>query len=242
MIKVINLKRSTSRKEQFIKNNPNVNYSFHEGVDGSTLSKKFLAESGLFDGRLPYTKGAFGCALSHLSLWEEAINTNRAITVIEDDVILRADFEPEHNKMIDSIGGGWDIVLWGWNFDHVLSVNVMPDISPVIMIFNQQQLRNSVPNFYNSKSSSTLMSLDKCFGIPAYTISAQGAVKFKEQCFPLLPFEIEFPLMSYQMQNNGIDIAMNSLYPSLNAYACFPPLAITKNERNSSTIQNSIYF
>lgn len=242
MIKVISLKRSTSRKEQFIKNNPNINYSFFEGVDGSTLSKKFLAESGLFDGNLPYTKGAFGCALSHLSLWEEAINTNHAITVIEDDVILRADFESEHNKMIDSIGGDWDIVLWGWNFDHVLSVNVMPDISPVIMIFNQQQLRNSVPNFYNSKSSSTLMSLDKCFGIPAYTISAQGAVKFKEHCFPLLPFEIEFPLMSHQMQNNGIDIAMNSLYSSLKAYACFPPLAITKNERNSSTIQNSIYF
>jgi len=242
MIKVINLKRSTSRKEQFIKNNPNINYSFFEGVDGSTLSKKFLAGSELFDQNLAYTKGAYGAALSHLSLWEEAINTNHAITVIEDDVILRADFESEHNKMIDSISGDWDIVLWGWNFDHILSVNVMPDISPVIMIFNQQQLRNSVPNFYNSKSSSSLLSLDKCFGIPAYTISAKGAGKFKEYCFPLLPFEIEFPLMTNKMQNNGIDIAMNSLYPSLNAYACFPPLAITKNEHNSSTIQNNIYF
>ena len=242
MIKVINLKRSTSRKEQFIKNNPNISYSFFEGIDGSTLSKKFLAESELFDQNLVYTKGAYGAALSHLSLWEEAINTNRAITVIEDDVILRADFESEHNKIIDSIGEDWDIVLWGWNFDHILSVNVMPDISPVIMIFNQQQLRNSVPNFYVSKSSSTLMLLDKCFGIPAYTISAKGAGKFKKNCFPLLPFEIEFPLMSHKMQNNGVDIAMNNLYPSLNAYACFPPLAITKNEHNTSTIQNNIYF
>lgn len=242
MIKVINLKRSTSRKKQFIANNPNIKYSFFEGIDGSTLSKKFLAESKLFDQNLPYTKGAYGAALSHLHLWEEAINTNCAITVIEDDVILRADFESRSDKLIDSITSDWDIILWGWNFDHVLSVNVMPNISSVIMIFNQQQLRDSVHNFYNSNSASTLMPLDKCFGIPAYTISANGARKFKEYCFPLFPFEIEFPLMSHRMQNNGIDISMNSLYPSLNAYACFPPLAITKNEHNTSTIQNNIYF
>jgi glycosyl transferase family 25 len=242
MIRVINLKRSTSRKEQFIKNNSNVNYSFFEGVDGSTLSKKFLADSGLFDRNLPYTKGAYGCALSHLSLWEEAIKMNSNITVVEDDVILRADFESEHNKVIDSIASDWDIVLWGWNFDHILSVNVMPDISPVIMIFNQQQLRNSVSNFCNSTSSSTLMPLDKCFGTPAYTISPKGAEKFKGQCFPLIPLEVEFPLMEHAMLNNGIDIAMNNLYSSVNAYACFPPLAITKNEHGTSTIQNNIYF
>jgi GR25 family glycosyltransferase involved in LPS biosynthesis len=242
MIRVINLKRSIFRKEQFIKNNPNINYTFFEAIDGSLLSKSFLAESALFDESLPYTKGAYGCALSHLSLWEEAINTNLAITVIEDDVILRADFESEHNRIINSIKDDWDCILWGWNFDHILSVNVMPNISPVVMIFNQHQLRNSVQNFFSSNYSPILMPLDKCFGIPAYSISSKGARIFKEQCFPLRPFEIEFPLMQHKMPNNGIDIAMNSLYPCLNAYACFPPLAITKNEHSTSTIQNNIYF
>jgi hypothetical protein len=86
------------------------------------------------------------------------------------------------------------------------------------------------------------MPLDKCFGIPAYTISPKGAEKFKGQCFPLVPLEVEFPLMDHAMLNNGIDIAMNNLYSSVNAYACFPPLAITKNEHSTSTIQNNIYF
>lgn len=242
MIKVISLKRSSARKKIFIENNPNINFTFFDAVDGAKLSQQFLNNSGLFVGPLHYTKGAYGCALSHLAIWEESINTKKIITVLEDDAILRHDFDQQHQKMIDSLKNDWDIILWGWNFDHILSVNIMSNISPVIMLFNQQQLQNSISEFQKSTIENRLMPLDKCFGIPAYSISPNGAKKFKDECFPLFPFEIEFPLMNHKMVNNGIDIAMNHLYLTSKSYACFPPLAVTKNEHASSTVQNAIYF
>ena len=239
---VISLKRSKERRSIFLRENSHVDFTFFDAIDGSSLSKSIIHDPNLFSLNLRYTKGAYGCALSHLSLWEFAIQENHVVTIIEDDVILRVDFEHQKNKLIESLDFDWDIVLWGWNFDHVLSLNLIPNISPVMILFNQDQLRSSTDSFKIEMHEPILYPLDKTFGIPAYSISPKGAKLFKSSCFPLIPFEIQFPLMDRKIHNNGIDIAMNMVYQNSASLVSFPPLAITKNIHEISTVQNNIFF
>ena len=71
----------------------------------------------------------------------------------------------------------------------------------------------------------------RAFGAPRYSISPRGAQALKSACFPIRETEIYFPGIDRRIPNVGIDVGMNQTYPSMKAYAAFPPLVITKNER-----------
>jgi len=214
-IQVISLQRSLQRKKDFIKNNFGLDYEFFAAVDGKSLKNDELNNNRHFVNPLPFPSlGAYGVALSHLKLWNKAIQNNKSVTIAEDDAIFRFDFK-EKSSRINSMGG----------------------ISPSVMVFSQEQLRNNIDNFKSNNSEVYPFKLDKCFGIPAYTISPKGAEIFKAQCFPMKNFELFFPLLNRKIQNTGIDIAMNSIYGKSKSYVSFPPLAVTKNEHEISTIQ-----
>jgi GR25 family glycosyltransferase involved in LPS biosynthesis len=239
-IQVINLERSLERRNEFIKINAGLNYEFVSGVDGKLLSEGEIKNNQNFIPPLPFPSlGAYGAALSHLQLWELAISNNTALTIAEDDAIFRADFHSKSLEVINQLPADWDIVLWGWNFDSILSITAMPDISPSVVLFNQDALRNNVGLFRDVKSQPYPFRLDKCFGIPAYTISPKGASVFKSMCFPMKNFELFFPVLNRKIPNTGIDVAMNKIYATANSYVSFPPLVVTKNEHASSTIQQS---
>ena len=237
-IKVIHLERSSARGNAFIKNNQNLNYEFIEAVDGRSLSTSHIKESGLFADQLDYTSGAYGAALSHLKLWQEAIDKQEIITIAEDDAIFRKDFEERAQNLIQNLGDDWDLILWGWNFDATLSLNIMPGVSSVIMQTNQEMMRVNTEVFKEQTEEAHLHRLDTCFGIPAYSISPKGAEKFKSECFPLVPFEMSFHGFKKKLKNNGIDISMNKIYKNTITYACLPPMVITPNDHEISTIQN----
>jgi len=239
IIKVISLKRSTGRRDEFTKMNPQLKFEFVDAIDGSELTRESIAKTNLFHQELPYTSGAYGCALSHLSLWEEAIKFSKVMTVAEDDAIFRLDFEEQYSQLLREISPDWDIILWGWNFDSILSLYAMPNISSTVMLFNEVQLRNSIYNFQRFQEKPNLIRLDKCFGTPAYSISPNGAKKFKSLCFPITKFNLFFPVLNREFPNNGIDMAMNRIYQVTNSLVCFSPLVITKNDRSKSTVQNN---
>jgi len=203
------------------------------------VATNVLSDPNLFARNLQYTKGAYGCALSHLAAWFDAIDSNEIVTVAEDDAIFRHDFQSMHQQVLSNLPDDWDIVMWGWNFDSILSLNSMPEISPTVLFFDQQQLRNKIYEFQIATQRPTLLPLDKCFGTPAYSISPKGAEKFLKGCFPLQHFFLYFPGLNRELPNNGIDIAMNRIYASTNSFACFPPLVITKNEHETSSIQTN---
>jgi glycosyl transferase family 25 len=238
-IKVISLDRSEVRRNQFIEMNEGLDYEFISAIDGSVLDKKTIEDNNLFGPGLNYTAGARGCALSHLNLWDLAIAEDQVLTIAEDDAIFREDFFEKADEVISLLPNEWDIVFWGWNFDSILSVDLLPDTSKAVMVFDQAMLRNSIPNFRKIKTHCLPMRLDKCLGTPAYSISPIGAKKFKSMCFPLSPFTLEFPQLKGKLPNTGIDFAMNRIYSSTNSFVCLPPLVVTKNEHNISTVQTS---
>jgi GR25 family glycosyltransferase involved in LPS biosynthesis len=52
------------------------------------------------------------------------------LTIAEDDAVFRADFEHEANRVIASLSPDWDMILWGWNFDSILGLEFMKNVSP----------------------------------------------------------------------------------------------------------------
>ena len=242
-IKIISLAKSTQRRAEFAKNNNHIDFEFVDGVDGEALSVDDIANCGFFAPDLNYRKGAFGCAMSHLQLWQLAESSGQPVTIAEDDAIFRHDFPDKLKALLGADDQDWDIVLWGWNFNSVLSVSVLPEISPVVMLFDQEALRNSIDKFQRLEETAAYLKLNKCFGTVAYTLSPQGAKKILLKLMPLKNFNVFLPaIKNNTFPNRGIDIALCSIYKSINALVAFPPLVVTKNERSVSTVQQSKPF
>lgn len=236
-IQVISLGTASDRRREFARNNPHLSYAFVDATDGRRLDEASIRASGLFEEHLRFSPGAYGCAISHLSLWERAVRDDRVVTVAEDDAIFRFDFEARSRQLLEELPEEWDFVLWGWNFDSFLSLRVLPGISPAVVFFNQDQLRKATAEFQQLSDRTAPMRLEHVFGIPAYSISPRGARKFKSRCFPVPARDLDLPLFGKRLPNTGIDITMNLVYRESQAFCCFPPLVVSKNDHASSSIQ-----
>jgi glycosyl transferase, family 25 len=238
-LKVISLERSTARRTEFCRRNAHLDFEFVRAVDAMALPKSAITGTGLFEPGLPYTIGAHGAALSHYQLWNEAIASGRALTVVEDDAIFRLDFATTHDALLAGLGD-WDMVLWGFNLDSILAMQPMPGMTAA-MYFDFVQVLEHVEGFQALSHRPGLFRLDKCFGLPAYSISPGGAARLKAHCFPLTRYSVSFPLLG-DVANYGIDVATARAYPAIKAFVSFPPLAITRNDQAITTIQNTPYF
>lgn len=238
VVKVISLARSVDRRQSFAERHAGLAFEFVDAIDGKAILHEVDNAPDLFQAGLRYSPGAFGCALSHLALWQEAAENDYPVTVVEDDAVLRHDFQAQSEALLAQLPEDWDLMVWAWNFDSILSLNLMPGVSRTVMLFDQNELRRSLPAFQAMQDKPSALRLDRCFGTPAYTISPQGARKFMLGCFPLEEFSMSMPLLTNQIPNTGIDIAMNRIYASTNSYCSLPPLAVTPNEHASSLIQN----
>jgi hypothetical protein len=127
------------------------------------------------------------------------------------------------------------MVLWGWNFDSVLVVHPMGNLSPVAMVFSQQQLRKSIEAFQPMQAPVQAFKLENAFGLPAYTLSPKGAARMLELCFPQKPFSVFVPIMKRHVANLGVDVAACAAYGRAECFACFPPLVVTPNARGETS-------
>lgn len=132
-IYVINLKKNQDRLEKFMENakKANVKVERFDAVYGKELSKDhpdilkyFVKDHGLNPGKI-------GCALSHIKIWEDAINNNyNNIIVFEDDAIIPKDFWDKFNEAYNELPEDWDIVYMGLNWPYVRKIS--NNISKVI--------------------------------------------------------------------------------------------------------------
>jgi GR25 family glycosyltransferase involved in LPS biosynthesis len=77
-IKVISLERSIKRREIFSEYNKDIKFDFISAIDGEKLEK---IDNNIFSLPLAFpSMGVYGCALSHLLLWDFSINKNTPLT------------------------------------------------------------------------------------------------------------------------------------------------------------------
>ena len=225
---VISLKRSQDRRDAFDKNNSAYipKYTYFDAIDGSTLSDSF--DPAIFTrGSANYTKGAIGCALSHLKLWEKCIELDKPIIIMEDDAIVSRNFNKHVNNIVNNtLPKDWEIVQLSYNFDSVLSYyNTVYE--QCNCTFGQRKMtQEDITNFVNSKINTTVAKLVHCFGTSAYMIHPKGAKILKDKCFPLSNRIVSIPYLN-QLSCFTIDGMMNSVYKDMNAYVCIIPFVIT---------------
>lgn len=214
-------------------------------IDGRTLDIHSLVQNGLANSNIlsTYTLGAVGLAMSHVALWDIAIKTRTTLTVCEDDAIFNDRFDLYSGDVIKRLPSGWDLISWGWNFDLFVCFEMLPNVSFCLAQFEQDRLKANVERFQNQAIDPQAYRLKWAFGTPCYTVTPKGAHALRSKCVPLQPTITSFapglrvaPYMPY-FKNVGIDSAMNSVWSQLNAYLCFPPLVVTKNETSKSTVQ-----
>lgn len=242
IIQVISLEKSEARRHAFSSWNRHLNFEFFPAIDGSEIPRGTISSKECFLEPLAYATGAYGCALSHHALWQRTVDSDRPCTIAEDDAIFRLDFQTQAERIVDSLPDDWDLILWGWNFDSILSARVTESLAPVLMLFDQAALRNNLDHYQASTDLPVSYRLQHCFGTPAYTISSKGAQRYLAACFPIRDFMIDIPGLAGPIRNNGIDIVMNQSYGLTAAYVAFPPLAVTPNMAETSTINGQDPF
>jgi glycosyl transferase family 25 len=239
-IHLINLDRSTERLSEFKAANPHLeNVRRFSAIDGYKQDIAALVAGGAFEAGVAegYTPGARGAALSHLALWEEAIEKGEALTICEDDAIFNRHFATAAARVLDALPPDWDFILWGWNFDSYLLFDLLPGVSPCLGCFDEERMRSAVEGFQEQAVTPQSFRLQRALGIPCYSISPKGAHALKAACLPLARIRVFFPGLNRHLPNFGIDVMMNNAYPQLSAFVSFPPLVITRNEIGKSTVQ-----
>jgi GR25 family glycosyltransferase involved in LPS biosynthesis len=242
---LINLDRSPERLAEFKQLNTHlVDCTRFSAVDGQTLDVTALQGAGLVnpDITATYSIGALGCAMSHIALWKRGLASGDLLTVAEDDAVFHHQFQRHAVDVMGKLPADWDIVLWGWNFDLFASIEMLPGVSPCLAQFEQIKSVAGLRQFQAEVLRPHPLRLRWAFGTVCYSMSPNGLRRIVEKCLPLRSLVIPFPEglrakphMPY-FRTVGIDVTLNSVYRDLNAFMCYPPLVVTRNDLSQSTI------
>jgi glycosyl transferase family 25 len=245
-VHVINPDRSAYRWAEFCSGNHHLSDVERFGaLDGGKLDITALVREGVASADVlnTYSLSSLGTAVSHARLWDVTIEQGRALTIAEDDAIFNSHYVSCAADLIGTLPASWDLVLWGWNFDAFFCFEMLPGVSTCLAQFEQDRLRMNVAAFQAQRIVSRAFRLVWAFGVPCYTLTPKGAQALKQKCLPVRPRFLNFPLAQRVPPYNtrwptlGIDLLMNLAYGELNAFVCFPPLVVTKNERDRSAAQ-----
>lgn len=132
-IYLINLKRRPDRYKKFMEYYTSSDLKNHQlirfnAIDGSLLNVnnvpltdlarnelKQLDNSGFRTKHYQLTKGAIGCYLSHVKLWENILKTNTEYALIfEDDAKIPSRIYKIIKTEIRNVPKDWDIILLGY--------------------------------------------------------------------------------------------------------------------------------
>ncbi len=241
-IHVINLDRSADRMAVFERLNGRlpVNFTRFSAVEGKNSARGPLVDRSIITPDLRYGDGALGNALSHLALWDLAIERDHPLTICEDDAILSRGFAQAASSILQSLPQDWHIILWGWNFDSIVLFDMVPGVSPCLGMFDQDRMRMGADAFQSADLHPQHFRLFKAFGVASYSVSPRGGEAMKKLCLPLSNRDVFIPGLGRAVPNTAIDVALNDVYPRINAFISFPPLVITRNFHSNSTVQEAI--
>jgi glycosyl transferase family 25 len=235
---VINLARTPERMAAFYRQNGGCGLAFRrfEAVDGNSIDPDDAVRNKIIKPNTKWdTKGTLGVALSHRTLWEKAIAEQRPLMVFEDDAYVREDFKTSFGDALAHVSD-WDIILLGYNTDSLLEIDMISgfvfDGLFALRYPSPEQLRK----FAMTRMPTVLLRLRHAFGICGYAVSPSGAAKLRDGCFPMDNRMLEFPNTGRRFRAYSIDGLMNSIYASMKAYVCVPPLVLPPNDKSKSTV------
>ena len=237
---VINLNRQPKKYETFLEMNAGTGIAFErfEASDGKSFSLQDAVGMKLVVPEAQLTPGAVGCGASHFRIWQQMTESEVPALVFEDDAIIRHDINERLVALLPTLGN-WDILALGYNTDSILDVEFAPGMNSM-MAFKPEHLEDWCgASFQRSKSQVAVLRLNNCFGTAGYAVSPAGARKLLQLCFPMENLLFPIPALGRTFTVYGIDGMMNSIYRSIEAFACFAPLVMPRNDIVNSTTQTT---
>ena len=247
-IAYINLGSRSARNEAFLRNNraeldaSGFPWRRADGVDGSRLASStpeemavrgIIAQDGLQEGYEPHTWGHLGAALSHRSLWEEAAQSGDDViqVILEDDAEVCPQFGAQLRRVLELAKHRepWDIVHLGFNTDAALTIQLDCPRLEVQLICQQDGrpvgLGAPFVVSWPEKSREGEVLLGRVLdihGICGYAVSARGARRLIEACFPMTATSIDGTISRQTREGR------------LQALIAIPPLALSANDHTQS--------
>lgn len=213
---VINLDRRPDRYEEFKKNAINIDYERFSAVDGKLLKGnsqlQFIFDNNDYNMRA----GIVGCAMSHIKLYIELINSDYdAYCILEDDITFNTNFNKKYIHLLDQLSKtDWDFVYLGHHLRY-------PDKHPEC--FNKEKL--PIIEKYDVQKSFE----NSIGGTGGYIITKKGAEK-------LLDF------INKNGMTNAIDTVQQKACNIMNIYYVTPHLIFAECWRGTNNIDTDIQF
>jgi len=216
---ILNLDRREDRWEQFKKRATLLtpfNYERFSAIEGAKL-KSTAQLQRIFDGNdYNMRVGIVGCALSHIKMYIELLNSEYdAFCILEDDI----EFAPEFDKKLLHIYNQvkimkWDILYLG---HHLYNQYLTEDV------YNKEKMP-TLEKWDRVKSLSKSMG-----GTGGYLISKQGARKLLE-------------FINKTGMTNGIDTVQQKSADDLNIFYSNPHLIYSECYRIDSSVDTDIQY
>jgi GR25 family glycosyltransferase involved in LPS biosynthesis len=236
-IRLINLDRSTDRLAEFQKRNAHLRDVVRfTAIDGQLLDREKLIKEDIITRDCSYDNGSLGCAMSHITLWRMAVDEQRTITIAEDDAIFSYTFEGQAERVLALLPEDWDVILWGWNFDAPLRIDMLPGVSGATVRCNQEHMRQNIEQFQRLQIAPVLVKVLHSWGTMCCTVSPKGAQALLNICLPLRPTLIDIPGYDRRFEAKSLDAMLNAAHTSLKSFLCIPPLVVSENRHKVSTI------
>ena len=236
---VITLDPDSPRFKEFESNNRHLQYKVFKGIRGAEIPENVRIEKGYVTAEASasgqITNGSLGAALSHWSLWQEAVNADTGILIMEDDVITH----PKIWNQLESVPklATADVVFFGLNTNSVLEVITPEGLRKVSLFHPKHPDTEWIADTLSKTKVETVRysRLLKCFGCCCYFVTPKGASVLSETIFPLRLEGVEIPLITKSMPGVGVDRRMNALFGSMKALIADPFLAYTPNVDSSTS-------
>ena len=237
---VIHLPESREREVEFIKNNASLrDWEFYEAIRGRDVDRLSILSDGTLHPAASMHPNALGVALTFIEILKKISMMDEPANIIEDDAILGKDFTKNQEELIASIAGKFDIIVWGWNFD--VPMYLFPfgrNQKSIRVIADQDDIVELSLDIAKTKIRRVLIPLGAQFGIMCCTVSPAGAKRILKALLPLDTSQYFSPEIKRHVSTQTHDGMLNRIYSKIDSYICFPPLAISLNDKETSTIWN----
>jgi GR25 family glycosyltransferase involved in LPS biosynthesis len=234
---VINLDRCPEKYQRFIERNAGCGIAFERfsAVNGLELTNQEVMAMGLVAPGARFTNGAVGGAASLWKILNWIAGQSEPALVFEDDCTIRHDIIARLQMLLPSLEG-WDLLVLGYNTDSSLDIEIAPGMKSMMAFRPRLQDDQNELTFQRANSHVAAFRLNNCFGPAGNLISPVGAKRLLELCFPMdnRPVQIE-ALANRVLPTHGLDGMGNSVYRFMQAYACFAPLVVPRNDNTTST-------
>ena len=168
---LINLKRRPDRMSNFLEHYNSsdmsqVPFVKFEAIDGSQLDiervplselaraeLKEIETTGFRSKHYQLTKGAIGCYLSHVKIWEDIMQKGHDIVLIlEDDAKVPSDILHKLNQCIVQIPVDWDVVLLGYICNECVQHNGYKKVERFMLTHSYLITRTAIDKILQTKS------------------------------------------------------------------------------------------